>query len=438
VTRFSETIVAPATSLAPAAVAIVRVSGPEALRIGSRLCGIDSFERFRFAHLLRLRDDVSELDRCLVLPFQGPESFTGEDVVEFHLHGGPGIVRSVIDAVLLQGARMAEPGEFTRRAHLNGKLDLIEAEAIAVRAQAGGALPARFAGLSHRLREQAQNLEIEVTAVRAQIEGALDFDPEELAGGWLRQLESRLSQTLLALQKTVALGRRAAPLFRRPRVLLAGPPNAGKSSLFNALAGEQKAIVSPVAGTTRDLLECELRVPEGRILLMDSAGWRASQDEVEQEGIVRALRAARNADLVLWLEPVGAAPTEPPEGLGSRLHPVRTKGDIGTLVPVGDRVVSALTGDGLEDLLEVISRRVFGDGLPDLEAGVPVSQRQLSSLVQASDALTRAAGALEPGSLELVATDLREAAEALAELTGTAQPDEAMLDKLFEGFCLGK
>ena len=159
---------------------------------------------------------------------------------------------------------------------------------------------------------------------------------------------------------------------------------------------------------------------------------------MEQEGIIRALRAARNADLVLWLEAVGAAPTEPPEGLGSRLHPVKTKGDIGVLAPLGDRVVSALTGDGLEDLLRVISRRVFGDGLPDLEEGVPVSQRQLQHLVQASDALTRAVGSLEPSSLELVATDLREVVEILAALTGTAQPDEAMLDALFADFCLGK
>ena len=436
--RFSETIVAPATGLAPAAVAVVRVSGPQALAIGARLCGRESFTRFRHAHLARLRDEISELDRCLVLPFEGPHSFTGEHVVEFHLHGGPGIVRSVIDAVLAAGARMAEPGEFTRRAHLNGKLDLIEAEAIAVRAQAGGALPARLAGLSSRLRQQAQALEAEMTGIRAQVEGALDFEPEELGVDWLHGIQDRLSSALLTLQKTVALGRRAAPLFRRPRVLLAGPPNAGKSSLFNALAGEQKAIVSPVAGTTRDLLECELRVSEGRILLMDSAGWRESQDEVEQEGVVRALRAAREADLVLWLEPVGAPPTEPPPGLGSRLHPVRTKGDLGTLAPLGDRVVSALTGDGLDDLLRIISRRVFGEGLPDLEEGVPVSQRQLEHLVQASEALARALGLMDPPQLELVATDLREVAETLAALTGTEQPDEAMLDALFSDFCLGK
>ena len=436
--RFTETIVAPASGLAPAAVAVVRLSGPDALSIGAKLCGVERFHRFRHAHLLRIRDEVSELDRCLVLPFEGPHSFTGEDVVEFHLHGGPGIVRSVIDAVLTQGARMAEAGEFTRRAYLNGKLDLVEAEAIAVRAQAGGDMPARFAGLSHRLREQAKALELEVTAIRGQIEGALDFDPEELAEDWLQSISQRLNTALLSLQKTVAIGRRAAPLFRRPRVLLAGPPNAGKSSLFNALAGEQKAIVSPVAGTTRDLLECELRVPEGRILLMDSAGWRTSEDEVEQEGIIRALKAARNADLVLWLQAVGAAPVDPPEGLGSRLHPVRTKGDLGTLAPLGERVVSALTGDGLVDLLNVISRRVFGDGIPDLEEGVPVSQRQLQHLVQGSEALTRAVGALEPGALELVATDLREVAEVLAALTGTAQPDEVMLDALFADFCLGK
>ena len=436
--RFTETIVAPATGLAPAAIAVVRLSGPQALEIAAKLSGHKPFTSFRQAHLVRLRDEVGELDRCLLLPFKGPQSFTGEDVVEFHLHGGPGIVRSVIDAILSAGARMAEPGEFTRRAHLHGKLDVIEAEAIAVRAQAGGPMPARLAGLSDRLREQAKSIEAEVTSVRAQIEGSLDFDPEELAEDWIHMLRERLSDALLALQKTVALGRRAAPLFRRPRVLLAGPPNAGKSSLFNALAGEQKAIVSAVAGTTRDLLECELRVPEGRILLMDSAGWRESDDEVEQAGIFRALRAARDADLVLWLEPVGAAPTDPPVGLGSRLHPVRTKGDLGTLAPLGDRVVSALTGNGLEDLLCFISRRVFGDGELDFEDGVPVSQRQLQYFIQASEALARAVGLMDPPQLALVATDLRDAAETLSELTGTSQPDEAMLDALFAEFCLGK
>lgn len=433
---FSETIVAPATALAPAAVAMVRLSGPDALKIGAQLCGLGGFHDFRRVRLVRIGDEGGELDRCLALPFKGPESFTGEDVIEFHLHGGPGIVRAVVGAALDAGARLAEPGEFTRRAYLNGKLDLMEAEAISARAGAGGKRPARLAGLSGRLREAAQGLETELTSLRAMVEGWLDFDPDDLNPDWLEGFRERLAAVQSRLQQTVALGQRAAPLFRRPRVLLAGPPNAGKSSLFNALAGEQKAIVSAVPGTTRDLLECELRVPDGRILLMDSAGWRDSDDELEQKGVTLARQAAREADLVLWLQAVGEAPVDPPPGY--KVHTLRTKGDLGTLAPLGERVISAVTGEGLESLLQGISKRIFGAALADPEDGVPISQRQLEHLSQASEAVRRAMAQLEPSQLELLATDLREAVEALVALTGTTQPDEAMLDALFADFCLGK
>ncbi len=426
------TIVACATGLDPAALAVVRLSGPEALAIASRLCGGHAFQRPRQMELVRLSDAQGTVDRCLAVAFFGPRSFTGEDVVEFHLHGGPGLVAAALRACLTAGARRAEPGEFTRRAYLAGKLDLVEAEAIAARAGAASARAARLAeaGVAGRLSAFSREVEGELTRLRAAVEGWLVFAPEELVEADLLRLVERVEQAGERLANAAAVGARSLPLFEAPIVLLAGPVNAGKSSLFNALVGHERALVSAEAGTTRDWLEADLQLSSGRIRLRDSAGLRQAEGAVEAAGIARAQDLQGQADLVLWC----CAKNHRAEAPSGALL-LSTKADLG----VGDGLpVSAQTGQGIDALLDALERRLFDAVAADSETGVATSRRQVDHLEEAAQRSAQASARLREGAPELAASDLRQACESLAALTGTQEPDELMLDALFGQFCLGK
>jgi tRNA modification GTPase len=426
------TIVACATGSDPSALAVVRLSGPEARSIASALCGGHRFDVPRQLDLVSFSDAKGPLDRCLAVVFLAPRSFTGEDLIEFHLHGGPGLVEAAVQACVVAGARRAEPGEFTRRAYLAGKLDLVEAEAIAARAGAATERAARLAeaGVAGRLSAFARRIEGELTNLRARVEGWLDFAPEELRSedliGLIEAIKSSAERLALAAQ----VGARSLPLFEAPIVLLSGPVNAGKSSLFNALVGSDRALVSSEAGTTRDWLEAELQLPAGRLRLRDSAGLRRAQGAVEAAGIERAQSLRAEADLVLWC----CAPEQrievPDEALA-----VSTKADLSRGPGLA---VSAYTGDGIDALLAAISERVFCAVAADSETGVATSRRQLERLDEAAERSREAADRLAQGAPELAAADLRQACEALAALTGTQEPDEIMLDALFGQFCLGK
>lgn len=423
-------IVACATGADPSALAVVRLSGCDAFEIASKLSAGHKFKRFRQLELILVSDSSGPLDRCLAVAFKGPRSFTGEDVVEFHLHGGPGLVEAVITACVAAGARRAEPGEYTRRAFLAGKLDLVEAEAIAARAGAATARAARLAeaGVAGRLSQFCRNIEVELTVLRAGIEAWLDFAPEELRAEDEAKLVERLEDCAKRLRKASDLAQRSLPLFEAPIVLLAGPVNAGKSSLFNALVGSDRALVSAEAGTTRDWIEVELALPAGRIRLRDSAGLRAASGAVEAAGIKRALALQNEADLVLWCLAPGQI-DEPPEAALC----LRTKADLDPSAQV-----SASTGAGIEELLQELSERLFRQVAADSETGVITSRRQMQLLSAAAERCFSALNAMNDSSLEFAASDLRGAAEALAELTGTQEPDELMLDALFSQFCLGK
>jgi tRNA modification GTPase len=428
-------IFAPATGMGRAAVSIVRVSGAGTRGVLETLCG--RVPQPRRASLMTLRDPANgdDLDQALILWFPGPASFTGEDMAELQCHGGRSVLSAVLRALgALPQCRPAEAGEFTRRALLNGRMtldqveglaDLIDAETEAQRRQALRSLEGETGQAVGRWRE-------DVVSVMALMEAAIDFSDE-----------SDVSETVIAdgLKVAQSIRDQIESELRKPerperlrdgyRIVLAGPPNAGKSTLLNALARRDAAIVSPFAGTTRDVIEVHLDLGGYPVLLVDTAGLRESEDVVEREGIRRTQDRIADADLVLWLQAPGGEPC--PLG-GSNVLVVGTKADLG-----GAEValaVSATTGTGIDALLAFLqerAERVFTSG----EGVLITRERHRTALQEALLCLDRALAGDAEGATELVAEDLRLAARALGRITGEVDIEE-ILDRLFSGFCIGK
>jgi tRNA modification GTPase len=431
-----------------AAVAVVRVSGPEAGQALDRLA--PPRPQPRAAALRTVRSPAGEvLDQGLVLWFPGPRSETGEDMAELHIHGGRAVLAGVLAALgEIEGLRLAEPGEFTRRAFENGKLDLTAAEAVADLVEADTAAQRRQAlrqagGALGRLYDRWRT---DLIRAQALTESAIDFadeaDVEARAAEGARALAAGL---LPELRAHLDDGRRGEILREGFRVAIAGPPNAGKSSLLNALARREAAIVSEEAGTTRDVIEVILDLGGVPVVLSDTAGIRAAEGKVEREGIRRAVAHARAADLVVWLTDAAAPqPEPPPTELAAdpgRLLQVANKMDLVGAVglergPPRDAIaISALTGAGLPALAEEIARRAAG-GTGETEAPVITQARHRQNLEACAEALEAyLAGA--PGEVELRAEDLRRAAAALGRITGRVDVED-VLEEIFSRFCIGK
>lgn len=423
----ADTIYALSSGQPPAAIAIVRISGPDALAAAGELSSAKLEPRR--PRLIALRHEGDLLDNALALFFPGPNSSTGEDTVELHLHGGRAVVNAVLAALAGNPRlRAAEPGEFTRRSFANGRIDLAEAEGLAdllaaeTEAQrrsamllAGGALSREVHGWTDRL-----------LVLAAAVEALLDFSDEgDVDEGLPEQWHLDLARFMAELED--ALERPSAERLRDGvRVVLAGPPNAGKSTLLNRLVGREAAITHEVAGTTRDLIEAPVVIGGLPFLLIDTAGLRSSEDEVEAIGVDRARAALEAADMVLWLGPSDESP---------RHHDVicvRSRRDIQPLDKNGYFHVSGVTGEGVEDLVAEILRRA-GNMLPATgEAALHARHRQ--AVGEALGAL-RGAGAND--DLLIVAEELRRARSSLDRITGRAGVED-MLDTLFGRFCIGK
>jgi len=419
-----DTIVALSSGRPPAAIAVVRIGGPAAFQAAEALAG--PLPLARRAALRRLVDprSASLIDEGLVLRFDAPNSSTGENIVEFQCHGGRATVDALIGALLEQPeVRLAEPGEFTRRALANGRIDLTEAEGLAdllmaetelqrrsAMARAGGALRKRLDGWRDRL-----------LALAAQAEVAIDYADEEDGAGQgdlapsIGQLTTDLAELLDAP--------RVEPLRDGIRVVVAGPPNAGKSSLVNALAQSEKAIVTHIAGTTRDVIEVPIAIDGVPFVLVDTAGLRESKDVVESIGIDRARSEAERADLLLWL-----GEGEPPEHGG--LVRIAAKADLGATAR--GLPVSAVTGEGMAELAQTLVDRA-GTLLPKGDE-LALDRRQHDLLAEGHAALRRAADLSDP---VLVAEELRNARQAIDRIAGRTGVEE-LLDALFGRFCLGK
>ncbi len=475
-----DTIAAVATPPGEGGIGIIRVSGPQAFPIAERI-----FQRARAPqHPLEshriyfgaIRDPQTGevLDRALLLTFRAPHSYTGEDVVEFSCHGSPLLLRRVLQLIWREGARPAQPGEFTQRAFLNGKLDLAQAEAVAdlIRARTESQLRAALYLHEGALSRTVRQLSDTLLALLAQVEATIDFS-EEIGELDRDAFATQLSELQTQLEQLLLRARSGRLLREGVRVAIVGRPNVGKSSLLNALLGEERAIVTPIPGTTRDLIEEAFQIQGVPIVVLDTAGLREGPDPVEQIGIERTHRAIEHADLLLvvcdlseglteadrailatlpadkprilvWnkadLVPFAPLPQVPPTSGGNRLgmslpseHEDSSRGNH-CLQAVR---VSALTGEGLPALCEAILEAVNLTGVGE-ESLLLTHERHVQAVETARQHLISALEATRAGlPLEVLAVDLRGAWFALGEITGETV-DEQLVNRIFRDFCIGK
>jgi len=421
------TIFALSSGSPPAAISVIRVSGPAAHQAGYALAG--DLPSARQAAVRELRNREGELlDEALVLRFDGPSSSTGEDLVEFHCHGGRAVVAAVLDALgRVEGLRGAQPGEFTRRAFENGRIDLTEAEGLAdlIEAETESQRRSALAMAEGGLHRQIDAWQEALLSLSARAEAAIDYVEEDSVDA-----DPQLSRDCGALASELRswLHRpRSEPLKDGIKVVIAGPPNAGKSSLLNALVGQDRAIVTDTPGTTRDHIDVPLSLEGVPLRLTDTAGLRESDEEVERMGVERAGRLIAMADVLLWLGEK-AAPEHP------HLIKVRSKSDLPgrDCAPPDALAVSALTGRGLSELADAIVREARQ--LLPVEGDLALNHRQSAAIAEAEAGLRSASVG---DDVVLVAEMLRRARTAFDRLTGRAGVED-LLDSLFGRFCLGK
>jgi tRNA modification GTPase len=456
----SDTIVAPATPPGRGAVAIIRLSGPAAIAIADKLWHPvkPAAAASRALRLGEIRDPVTGavVDRALCVIFPGPRSLTGEDVAELHCHGGAYLVRRVLGLAMTAGARRAEPGEFSRRAYLNGRIDLTAAEAVADLIEARGekALAQALAQLDGALARRVDGLREKLIGVRAHLEAEIDFGDEDLSLPARPQMAGAVGELIADLQLLHASFARGRLAREGARAAIVGKPNVGKSSILNLLLGTDRAIVTPHPGTTRDVIEEAIDLGPGPLVLADTAGLRDSQDVVERLGIQRTRLSADQADLLVTVfdstrrlddddaQVIAAAANRPGVAvLNKRDLPQQLRREElrahGIKLPIVE--LSAITSAGIENLraqLRTTVEELAGNG----DTGdVTISrERHRAAVARALEALNGAAFALDAVMPpEIVAVDIALAAEALGAITGVISTEE-ILDAIFREFCIGK
>ncbi len=445
----NDTVVAISTALGEAAISVVRVSGPQALPIAARVARLPLNVTPRRAHLVPVVDaDGGALDHGLLLYFKGPASYTGEDVIEFHGHGGVLVTQRVLDRWLACGARAAEPGEFTQRAFLNGKMDLTQAEAVMdlIHAQSTLALRAANEQLAGAIGREATAMQQEIIPVLAHIEAYIDFPEEDISPETGVDLLRRIDAVLGRAQKLIATSEQGRILRHGARTVISGAPNVGKSSLLNALLGFERAIVSPTAGTTRDTIEEIIQVHGIPLRLVDTAGLREAGDDIERVGIQRTERELERADLVIEVVDGSLAASAPRLVLSPELERRRililNKSDLDihadwrgepNAIPV-----SCLTGAGVESLRDAIRKVIASAGPLAADHPIAINARHKAAFERCAGHLLAARALLERNeATEFVALEMRDALQALGEVIGQVDV-ERILDVIFSTFCIGK
>lgn len=435
-----EPISAISTPAGTGGVAIIRVSGSGALSVAEKMfapsgkTAVEDFEPNKMYTGRILCDGFSDFGMCVY--FKAPKSFTGEDIVEFHCHGGVQIARGVLSATYRAGARPAERGEFTKRAFVNGKLSLSSAEGMIDMINAESLAEVRAGGLlySEKLTSEVKKIQSRLTDMLAQIAADCDYPEEGIEETELGGVENDLRAVCLRLEALVKAYSGGKFIKSGVSVAICGAPNVGKSSLLNALLGYDKAIVSPLAGTTRDAVEGTLEIGGVKYNFTDTAGIRAEAGEIESIGIERAKRALNSADLVVCVSDCGdfSAALNVSD---SRLVKVFSKTDSNEAYGDYDVAISSVTGEGLEKLKSLIARKVTGTS--SLENAYVIEERHYLALKRAAEKLCAAADGVKDFPLDLISLDIREGWRILGEITGETA-DEEIINTVFAKFCVGK
>lgn len=437
-----DTIVAPATAVGRSALAIVRIDGPASGAIAMRLCGMLPEERI--ATLVEISYEGEPLDQCVAIRYAAPRSFTGNDLIELTLHGSPVVVERVVAAAVALGARIAEPGEFTERAVLNGKLDLVQAESIADLVDARTALQAKLS-----LRNVKGLLSRDASAVRerllhtiSRLEAALDFADEGYEFIPRAEARGEIEEALTHVRSLAETYRRGRATRAGLSAAIVGRPNVGKSTLLNRLVGSERAIVTPIPGTTRDIVRETIEIGGLPVTFADTAGLRATVDVVEEIGVERARQAARSADLILYLIDAtrGRDPLDENELAalaGQFVLVIYTKSDLAP-APEGELWISAVSGAGIAGLLDRLDQVVRDRFAAPESSPTIVNERQRAAILECQAALSAARESLDAGANEeLIVVDLYRAANALGALTGEITRED-VLREIFAKFCIGK
>lgn len=450
-----ETIAAIATPLGEGGLAVIRLSGSEALAVADgcfvspRGAARPSAAATHTVHYGRIMHRGRVVDEVLLTVMRAPRTFTREDVVEISCHGGMVAAKAVLDAVLAQGARLADPGEFTKRAFLNGRLDLAQAEAVAdvIHARTELALVVANEQLAGKLSRRIGELRDGLMATLAHIEAHIDFPEEDIAPETREALLGRLEQGLGFMDELLRGADEGRILRRGIRAAIVGRPNVGKSSLLNQLLGQERAIVSPIPGTTRDTIEETANVRGLPVVFIDTAGLREAGDAIEQEGIRRSHESVARAELILHVLDGSETMTDEDrrylgEFAGKKRIVIRNKMDqpqrLEMPAGVNPVAVCALSGDGVEALKDAIQRLVWGGEIDAEMLPAMINARHQDALRRARVATERCLMALRENlTLELVAVDLRIAVNAVGEVVGQTATDD-LLDAIFSQFCIGK
>jgi tRNA modification GTPase len=441
-----DTIAAISTSFGEGAIAVLRLSGPRAIEVADAVFRARRplrDARPREAQFGSIHDLDQKLDEVLATAFRAPASYTGEDLVEIGCHGGVLVTRRILEALLRHGARAAEPGEFTQRAFINGKLDLTQAEAVMdlISAQTDLALRAANEQLEGRLGDRIRSLRETLLDMLAHVEAYIDFPDEDIDPETGDALRARIDQAQCDVAKLLDTASQGRVLREGVRTVIYGAPNVGKSSLLNRLLGFERAIVSSRPGTTRDVIEEVINLRGIPLRLMDTAGVRESTDEIEREGIERTRRALQRADLVLHIADAHDSASSAKEHVPHNSLLVLNKSDLGEHESWHSTEavrISCQTGEGFEPLADAIESRVFGGSAAHRDWTVAINARHQTCLERARDFLQAVHRAFDDKlSAEFIAEELRAALDAVGEVAGKADTEE-LLGVIFGRFCIGK